>query len=81
MVVSFAPNFLKYRPHRVNINSLRSRVSSLCPPSNKISVLRPTLSFLRTFHYVSTVWRKKIRAWVSLDKTETIYPNKQLNKM
>ena len=80
MVVSFAPNFLKYRPHRVNINSLRSRVSSLRPPSNKISVLRPTVSFLRTFHYVSTVWRKKIRAWVSLDKTETIYSNKQLNK-
>ena len=40
MVVSFAPNFLKYRPHRVNINSLRFRVSSLRPPSNKISVLK-----------------------------------------
>ena len=41
---------------------------------------RPTVSFLGTFHYVSTVWRNKIRAWVSLHKTETIYPNQQVNK-
>ena len=46
----------------------KSRVSSLRPPSNKTSVVRPTVCFLRTFHYVSTVRRKRFelgQVWTS----------------